>query len=164
MRKLVLSVLAGVTLYSSNAAANTVSQAFQAFYNNVTANGSGTCSAISGTFPVIANYNNTSTSSATYQVFQLKFLLSGTSLTPSPQYSSASLNNRNDIFRMYDPQLFGTTLGISGTYTGSITVVPIGSTGDELILQIGGGASAPVISTSDGCVISYYGTLYLSPE
>ncbi len=158
-----LASLAIIALNSSNAKANTITQGFEAFYGNVNTLATGTCN-FSGTFPVIANFDIDVTSSGTFYTYQLKFLISGASLPTSPQYLNASFNTENNVFRTYDPELFFTTTGITGTYTGSITTSTIGAAGNETILSIGNGSSAPVISTAAGCTISYYGTLYLSPE
>jgi hypothetical protein len=56
------------------------------------------------------------------------------------QYITVQFESGSGTYTAYDPQLFGTTAGVSGTYTGT--------------------PFTDFVLTSEGCVLTLNGTLY----
>ena len=122
---------------------------------NVTAQGSGSCSAITGTFPAFGAVNTVG-GKTQYSVTLL--------ITPSggtPQTVTDTFTPSTGALASYDTQLFGIT---SGTYSGSISVnsfgvLVLGSTGTS------SGTSVTLntpISGAPACVIQLFGQLFFT--
>ena len=114
------------------------------FFGNVSAQGSGSCSAITGSFPLQATYSTNSAGANTYYLNILIQVANGSGGT-TQQYLMDVLSP-NGSYTAYDPNLFGTFNTIPGTYTG-----PILASSSSLIL---GNANGPVTLTSGSCVIT----------
>ena len=148
-RFLWLAAATFISSISSALAANSSS----VYFSNVGAKGSGSCSAISGSFPLQATYA-TSSSGNTYYL-NILIQVTGSNGVTSQQYLTDVLS-QNGTYTEYDPNLFATFNAIPGTYTGPISV-----SSTALIL---GNSTTPVTLTSGSCVITLAVIAVASPN
>ena len=123
---------------------------------NVTAQGSGSCSAITGTFPAFGAVT-TINGKTVYTVTLLITPKGGTLQTVEDLFTPAN----NNALQSIDTQLFGNT---AGTYTGAIgvngfAVLVLGSTGTASGTKVT--LDTPIPGAAD-CVITLYGQLYFT--
>jgi hypothetical protein len=123
------------------------SKSLAAYAGNVTVNGSGTCSEVSGTFPARVSF----VTSSTETVYYITFIVPLPSPAP-PQYLTQTLvflNGTNSTAYAADPQLFGTLGEPTGSWSGPISSnANILSLGSNLVLQSNGSTTGTPLVVS----------------
>jgi hypothetical protein len=155
-----------MSLSALHAYATTATPGGVQFYGNVTAVGSGSCSEINGTFPTNASLDTVTNSSGTFNRYYLKFIIPNPAVTGEINYLTAVFSALGTETFVYDPQLFETTDPVTGNYSGTITqgTVPTGANSTQTTLLVGASESDPLELVSSTCTITFYGTLYLTPD
>jgi hypothetical protein len=125
------------------------------FYGNLEVVGSGSCSVVpKGPYPTNATVTSETLpfEAPITTAFTVSILLQGPATATHAalplQYITDVFNAQGSTYVAYDPQLFGVTGGISGTYSGTI-----GASGAGLVFT-------KVVTSSEGCVLTFNGTLY----
>jgi hypothetical protein len=127
------------------------------FFGNTNVVGSKGCGAVQGTFPIktiLYEYNGLTT-------YYLQILIQNPPIGLPLQYLTAVVGPSTG-YNVFDPDLFGTSALVPGTYTGAVTlsgnVLSLGTTAAPLVL------TQTVASTNTSpCVLSLTGQLLFSP-
>ncbi len=131
----------------------------QQFYGNSVTTGKNGCAAIGKNvlFPAEGSYTVNSDGTKN---FSIKFLIQNATQKLPLQYLVAGFNS-DGTTQAYDPQLFGTVQGLTGTSNNKIGVSFVLGLGDSTgPLEL----NAPIPGTTTVCTIDFSGVLYFSPD
>ena len=132
------------------------------YYGNVVVTGLGECSSIgtSVVFPATLSYTTDEEGDNTYY---LRTLIQSSANTLALQHL-LDIVKPDGSYTAFDPQLFETTEGVGGSYTGSIAFPLVEPESDKIVNVGTEDTPLTLTSTTGSCTLTLQGTLYFTPD